>query len=345
MTSLHDRILRALDAASDTGDVLRAVGDALRASTSLPPRARTFVRDAPDATLVAAARAIIHDLDDAARALSADPLTTTHALLARDHAESARVALARAAIARARPPGAFDPDASLDRAIDALDVALRERCDRAGAEAALGDRVSLRGVDAWLDAFTDRERAVDHTPPEALDAAPPDGVVDAWLRRGAHRRWVEGYAARDPAFAETLDALIELHPADDAVSLAPFAWRRARRRDADAVLRGLRPPARVAAATEPVEVESRTVTLSSVGARGLGARLTCTPTRATLTLYAEPGEVTSLAFGERRVEAPSDANRWVAETPITDDAIALEVVFADGERFAMRLSLPVEAST
>ncbi|MEZ4409509.1 MAG: hypothetical protein R3A52_24010 [Polyangiales bacterium] len=346
MTSLHDRILRALDAASDTGDVLRAVGDALRASTPLPPRARAFVREVPDATLAAATRALTDALATAARGASIDPTAVDAAVLARDHAESARVALARAAIARARPPGAFDPDGSLDRALDALDEVLRERCDRARVEAALVERVSLRDVDAWLDTFADASRAVDLTHAEAPDVAPPDGVIDAWLREGRHRRWVEGYAARDRGFADELRAIVDAHEPDDgAVNLTPYAWRRSQR-DAThvVVLKGARPRLRVAAATEPVEVEARTVTLSSVGAKGLGARLTCTPTRATLTLYAEPGDVTALVFGRARVEAPADANRWVAETPITDEAIPLEVVFADGERFAMKLSLPAEAS-
>ncbi len=41
---------------------------------------------------------------------------------------------------------------------------------------------------------------------EAADA-PPWGVVRAYLDRGEQRAWVEGHAARSPAFAQVLAAL------------------------------------------------------------------------------------------------------------------------------------------
>ena len=43
------------------------------------------------------------------------------------------------------------------------------------------------------------------------DRAPPWPIVEAYLTTGAHCGWVEGWAARSPAFAEVLAALQNDH--------------------------------------------------------------------------------------------------------------------------------------
>lgn len=43
------------------------------------------------------------------------------------------------------------------------------------------------------------------------DRPPPWDVVLAYLVRGDHRYWVEGWAARTPAFRDVLDALRNDH--------------------------------------------------------------------------------------------------------------------------------------
>ncbi|MFT3768867.1 MAG: hypothetical protein QM820_25775 [Minicystis sp.] len=43
------------------------------------------------------------------------------------------------------------------------------------------------------------------------DRVPPWSVVHAYLTSGAHRAWVEGHAARSPAFADVLEALRNDH--------------------------------------------------------------------------------------------------------------------------------------
>lgn len=42
---------------------------------------------------------------------------------------------------------------------------------------------------------------------EALERPPPWQIVRAYVVRGEHRAWVEGHAARSPAFRDVLEAL------------------------------------------------------------------------------------------------------------------------------------------
>jgi hypothetical protein len=42
---------------------------------------------------------------------------------------------------------------------------------------------------------------------DELDKPPPWEIVQAYLTRGEHREWVEGYAARAPAFRDVIEAL------------------------------------------------------------------------------------------------------------------------------------------
>lgn len=51
----------------------------------------------------------------------------------------------------------------------------------------------------------------DLTEQSAPEGAPPWPVVHAYLDSGAHRLWVEGWAARSPAFADVLAALRNDH--------------------------------------------------------------------------------------------------------------------------------------
>lgn len=46
---------------------------------------------------------------------------------------------------------------------------------------------------------------------EVVEQKPPWDVVHAYLERGEHRYWVEGWAARSPAFRDVLDALRNDH--------------------------------------------------------------------------------------------------------------------------------------
>lgn len=48
------------------------------------------------------------------------------------------------------------------------------------------------------------------------DRAPPWSIVEAYLSRGEHRYWVEGWAARSPAFADVLAALRNDHEEREA---------------------------------------------------------------------------------------------------------------------------------
>lgn len=43
------------------------------------------------------------------------------------------------------------------------------------------------------------------------DRQPPWDVVHAYLARGEHRYWVEGWAARTPSFRDVIDALRNDH--------------------------------------------------------------------------------------------------------------------------------------
>lgn len=54
---------------------------------------------------------------------------------------------------------------------------------------------------------------------EQPDRAPPWPVVAEYLARGEHRYWVEGWAARSPAFAEVLTALRNDHDERQAPAL------------------------------------------------------------------------------------------------------------------------------
>lgn len=360
MNPLHAEILASLeglrDAPAEPRDLrllpiaLRVVGDALRASIPLPAELRADLRALPDDALRDAAREVVRALDvDRLPARDFDDPWIEDAIRERDEAESVRVAFARAAIARREPPDRFDVE--LSAALERRDARLRALVDRGRAERALGDRTLLRGADAWLATFpAERDAPVDAGASlgSVPSTAPPDAVIDAWLCDGKHRRWVEGHAARDPAFAEDLKTLIELHPTDDAtVSLVPFTWLRATRSTdepgvdrAVVVLADLRPPLRVAAATGPIAVEARETRLTGIGAAGLKALLRCTAVDATLTLYARPGEVVSISFGDARLDAPNDGQWWKAVTPLTDSPLPLDVLFSDGERFTIPIALP-----
>lgn len=48
------------------------------------------------------------------------------------------------------------------------------------------------------------------------DRAPPWAVMETYLSTGEHHHWVEGWAARSPAFADVLTAL--RHDQDDRAS-------------------------------------------------------------------------------------------------------------------------------
>jgi hypothetical protein len=238
---------------------------------------------------------------------------------------------------------------ALLEALEAFDGRLAAIVSRTEVEERLGDRVELLGMQPWTrrlrDAATAETITADATPPssDAMgDTLPDDAIVTEYATNGRWHRVVEDAARRSEPFREELVGYIDALVAErEPVSFLARRWRQLagsfRRVDQPRVVAATQldavPRLALAAATTEVEIPTRSTRLGVLGDVAAEARLVCTPREATLLVYAEPGAIASVEFGETRVVSPDEHGDWVAKTPVRHGETRIHVVATSGAEF------------
>jgi hypothetical protein len=139
----------------------------------------------------------------------------------RDGIESVRVGVRWTCLRRDFEPLDLRGWRALSSAVRRIDAAIAERLRGAAIERPPSFLPDARDPANWLARLGAPLAPVPRRAPDA-GAAPRWPAVERYLRRGTHRRRVEGHAAADEAFAILLDVLITR--AGGGASAAARAW-------------------------------------------------------------------------------------------------------------------------
>lgn len=189
-----------------------------------------------------------------------------------------------------------------------------------------------------LDALKSPPPVPDTTPEGELppiDAPPGDALVDAWIREGRLHAYVQGHAARDPDFAEELAELaraaIDDQRADRTLPVG-FAARRWLQRASGGTARFEAPVAglhRLAAATGDHDTTGASIDLGFLAPLAATARVDYDARSATLSVFAEPGTLASVRWGDTSAQRLADGT-WRATITLAKDPMVGEVTALDG---------------
>lgn len=367
--ALHEVTEAALGALAQPGalvpfDIVRAsialeqIGNALRLSLAVPAALARWLDELTGAQLtavVAPVRAELDGLPAVAAARRAEHLLEEIAC-ARDRAESVKLGVTRACVARGMAPIGV---AGFDEFLAAIDVVDRDLAavDRTALARALGDRRWLSLATDWTTGrpATDGREGIAMPVPACPDnlptsLAPPSAAVLAYAQRGQLSRWVEGAAARSVAFGDGLAAAIDdLIDASEPIALIARRWRMARSNVGELapieqlVRLAVRPRATVHAAGEtaadaaaPVEVLLGQ--LCPIAAEG---RLLAYPDAVELRLVAASGSLAAVQLGGECAPGADANGTWVVR--VTNAAargpLALRVEAVGGETFEVVLQI------
>lgn len=266
----------------------------------------------------------------------------------RDRSESVALGIRRACVGADRVPGELlEPLLAAQRGIDTrLDV------PRATVELALGIRRALFTSDGWIDALREDDEG-DWGEPLALegsvpaDVAPSDEAVTAFIAHGEHAAVVLAFAARSPELAESIrEAIAVFRSVGEPVSLVARRWAKQSEAQGEgmraegAVVRiGVR-EAMAAADEELPDIELDLGVLAPTEAE---AWLRVKEGQMTLRVLAEPGSLSSVSFGEERVEHESEPGVWSLACAWRPVPMRLEVQSVDGRTFDVMVELSSES--
>jgi hypothetical protein len=147
------------------------------------------------------------------------------AVQARDHAESALVAIRRIERENAWEAPGFE---ELDEVCGAFDAAV-ERFGREAVERALGPRSDMLGPGHWASRLPEREALADPGEPAIPpgEGRPSDEAIRAFVQEGRHQPTVLGLAALDRSFADELREFVDvMRDSGEHVGLAARRWAR-----------------------------------------------------------------------------------------------------------------------
>jgi hypothetical protein len=331
---------------------LGPIGDALRLGLDVPTELRRWMAalSAPDvAACLRAARDEVASwtLPAPGAAVEKDD-SFAFTLRRRDALESAKTAVARILVGRGAPGSSIPGLAALAGDLRAFDERLAAIAPRPIVEMLLGTRGELLGERPWTARFADADDAASGADEplgwnEAMLAgAPSDEVVTLYATSGALARYVEGFAAKSPAFAEELaDAIDAFMKACEPVGFVARRWRKhavALPGGEDALRFAERPAARLAAATEgeASAPEPRSFRLGLLTPVQAQARVVVSRSTASLWVHPEQrGDVTRIEIGGAVSETPADeeGRTWVATAALGDSPLRIRVVGSGDDVF------------
>lgn len=335
---------------------LEAVGDLMRLARPVPPpwmarlgavsetaMAEAFSPYRAEVATWAVPEGGLHVPLDGGDAEEQARLGLPHVALAlqrRDLLASALTALTRICLGRGRAPasiaGLADLLADVGKWEEALDA------DRESVEALLELRAALPA--SWTARFPARQ-VEQADAPEAFEdvrieglGEPDDATLDAYARRGALHRYVEGYAAQHADFAEDLEALLlTLQEAGElGAALAPRRFLR--QRVGARVVRLPSGPRRLAAASGG-EAETHELDLGALPGLHVDAEASLTLAAGKVTVRVESDADLTVTLGDVST-ADRDVDRsYFVTAPWRDGGLRLEVRDGRGGAFEEILQL------
>lgn len=325
---------------------LVAIGDGLRARLPLPQALRRWLRSSREDVLAAALARLA--AEHAAWSFvpgSADDPSLPSVLRRRDEAESVRASIEWRSVALAPGARLSEALATLDQALLGVDQTLASVLSRDALDALLGARTALEDR-GWRARFSNAAVANESTDDIVPMHEPAAELIDAWLREGTLFRGVEGHARRDADFADKLHELFEFALKDAhldrslRVSFVARRWAHARRGDGrlpriDVVTA----PRLMAAATEPTDAAVETLELGALAPLDAFADVRCDGAHATLRIFAAPGAVAALRWGDVEALAPEEGEPWLVTVPYSGEVWTVTVRAPDGASVAFELSL------
>lgn len=340
--------------AEQLGLALERLGDLLRLDEGLAETTSRLARTSDGRFLASVA----HSRHEEARQWNlpdAGPVTDSDVLefvvTRRDETESFVVGLLRVAMARTPkiPLADIAGTNELLRALETFDSALSRIASRQVVESALGIRVALQKGRSWLDRLSEgvAERQ-ENEKSEAFDwlqfgAPPEEATTDRYIRKGLGASYVEGWAAREKAYAEDLaDTIDVLKDCDEVISLKAAVWRKRKAPVPSQIGPTLLFPGVIQqAAAADVEEEDasavQTVELGPLPRVRAEAEVTYTKGHLTLRVYAEETLERCEVNGE--AAQPDAEGCWLVQLPATPGTSTwhLLVVGESGSRFEENL--------
>jgi hypothetical protein len=225
---------------------LERVGDLMRCDTAVPSELAAWSAQASEDIL----DGVVRDAEAEARdwplpegwtALGAsdddaDLGSLAHVLQRRDEIESLCDAVVRAMLVRGRSPAALGGWTGLEAILREVDGRLAAVVSRPLTEHLLGARVCLVRDRGWVSCLRDEggENTLNLSgghggaPLPADVGEPSDAIVFDYLTRGRLYRYVEAYAAQNPAFAEELAGAYDTLQEEGELgqALIPRRWRK-----------------------------------------------------------------------------------------------------------------------
>lgn len=320
-------------------EVLEHIGDAVRASLSIPVALKRWVEARQAAEIIAALHATQQEAASWSLPASADDDTLAFLMLRRDAAESLLTAVTRWGIPHGTAPGELADVALLADTLSAFDQQLAALVSRPVAESLLGERAPLVGVNGWTSLLPEPEEAASASvdldwDPAMVDVAPSDEVVTEYITGGRLARFVEGFARKEDSFAVELDQLVRGAIDDGDASFVARRWIRQYRRDAAPIRYPVLPRQEFAASTPTTApAPSFRVELGQLTTQSQGL-LVATTKEVTLEVYAPSGRLDRVELGGvLATSAPSagGTTKWTATIPRPSGAVGLRIVASDGE--------------
>lgn len=350
---------------------LERLGDLLRARSTVPPALRAWSRDLSEAVLAHCLSAIEHEASEwrlprgvIARgddeSADAGDVGLDLVVQRRDEVESFVLAVRGVLLERGRSPVEVPHWSALQATLAQVDEQLAATTTPASVQELLGLRRCLVDRHSWVNRLhvslgEDASSApalarVHHLPfgkaslldvPLPLDLGEPDDqAVYNYLDNGALYRYVEGYAAANPEFAEqlaaTFDALNEEGELSDAI--IPRRWRRDYAgKCADAV--GYSVPLNLAAADDGQKAHRVNLKLGPLP--GLTAEtdagLSLSAGQWTLRVEVSNGTLTRVQMNERVATQANANGSWLLTVEASggdaNEPVRLRVEDADGSVF------------
>lgn len=334
--------------------ILECVGDLRRLEEPIPPWCSDWLAKVPEAGIRAALVRYQAELDQLPVPTAAPPPSEdgpgdeglSFAFARRDQVESALRSVTEWSLRRGRAPVLLPEWSAVLTSARNWEEAIGAVLDRATAESLLSVRIAIVEDDGWLSRLpeADSTNAEADQAPDASDfgalGAPDDSVLDQYLSRGVMQRYVEGYAAASPDFAESLaeniETLADLGELGDA--LVPRRWLKRYR---GTPIRYAGPPLRLAAADTDATDKAHRIALGQLpGLAGtVYASIEIVAESATLHVDADDGIVKRVSFGGVELDHPNDDGAWSVQCIRGSGALKLRIEDSEGGVFDEELEL------
>jgi hypothetical protein len=271
----------------------------------------------------------------------------------RDQIESMREGIVKVLLGRGRSPASVNEWSILSETLRQVDARLVETVPRQFAEHLLGIRMCLGRAGDWVSRLVDEAQnaSLASESSSELDGMqlptdygePSDEVVNDYISTGAMYRYVEGYALKNPEFAEDLASIIDTLKEEGELGTAfsPRKWRKNYAGGEKVAVVYELAPARLAAADEQISESSQALKLGSLPglAADVDARLSLSAGMWRLTLEVGSGKLTKVQLNEHSQSQPEADGSWRLEAPLSGHELRLRVEDSSGALFDERIQV------